>query len=73
LARFELESETFCWFTFILVLFGESCFLVSWCAGGRCDMADSDDDRGRSSRSDVEDRGWSHMSGTRWPDDWDVG
>jgi hypothetical protein len=30
-------------------------------------MACSDDDRGRSRRSGAEDRGWSHMSGTRWP------
>jgi hypothetical protein len=33
--------------------------LVSWCAIGRCDMAGSDEDRGRSRRPDVEDRGWS--------------
>jgi hypothetical protein len=33
--------------------------LVSWCAGGRCDMAGSDDDRGRSRRPGVEDQGWS--------------
>jgi hypothetical protein len=32
--------------------------LVSWCVGGRCSMAGSDEDRGRS-RSDAEDRGWS--------------
>jgi hypothetical protein len=43
--------------------------LVSWCAGGRCDMACSDEDHGRSRRPSVEDRGWSHRSGTRWPDD----
>jgi hypothetical protein len=33
--------------------------LVSWCAGDRCDMAGSDEDRGRSRRSVAEDRGWS--------------
>jgi hypothetical protein len=47
--------------------------LVSWCAGDRCGMACSDEDRDRSRRPDVEDRGWSHMSGTRWPSDQDVG
>ena len=33
--------------------------LVSWCAGGKCDMAGSDKDRGRSRRPTAEDRGWS--------------
>jgi hypothetical protein len=33
--------------------------LVSWCHGGRCDIAGSDEDRGRSRRPGVEDRGWS--------------
>jgi hypothetical protein len=33
--------------------------LVSWCAGDRCDMADSNEDRGRSRRPSAEDRGWS--------------
>jgi hypothetical protein len=48
LARFEFESGivSFC-FSFIFVLFGESHLLVSWCAGGRCGMACSDEDRGR--------------------------
>jgi hypothetical protein len=41
--------------------------LVSWCAGGRCGMACSDEDRGRSRRPSAEDREWSHRSGTRWP------
>jgi hypothetical protein len=40
--------------------------LVSWCAGVRCSMACSDEDRGRSRRPGAEDRGWSHRSGTRW-------
>jgi hypothetical protein len=30
-------------------------------------MACSDEDRGKSRRPGVEDRGWSHRSGTRWP------
>jgi hypothetical protein len=53
-------------FIFTIVLFGESRFLASWCAGGRCGMVCSDDDRRRSRRPGVEDRGWSHRSGTRW-------
>jgi hypothetical protein len=67
LARFEFESGTvsFC-FSFIFVSFGELRLLVSWCAGGRCDMACSDEDRGRNRRRGAEDRGWSHRSGTRW-------
>jgi hypothetical protein len=41
------------------ILCGESRLLVSWCAGDRCNMAGSDNDRGRSRRSGAEDRGWS--------------
>jgi hypothetical protein len=59
-------------FTFIFVSFVESCLLVSWCAGGRCGMADSDEDCDRSRRPGAEDRGWSHISGTRWPDNQEV-
>jgi hypothetical protein len=71
---FEFESGTVSfWFSFTFVSFGESCFLVSWCAGGSCDMACNDEDRGRSRRPGAEDRGWSHRSGTRWPDDREVG
>jgi hypothetical protein len=67
---FEFESGIISFdFSFIFVSFRESCLLVSWCAGGRCDMACSDEDRGRSRRPSVEDRRWSHRSGTRWPDD----
>jgi hypothetical protein len=56
--RFEFESRTvlFC-FPFIFVSFGELCLLVSWCVGGRCGMACSDEDRGRSRRPSAEDRG----------------
>jgi hypothetical protein len=46
-------------FTFILILCGESHLLVSWSAGSKCDMADSDKDLGRSRRPGVKDRGWS--------------
>jgi hypothetical protein len=42
------------------ILCGELCLLVSWCAGDKCDMADSDEDRGRSRRDGAEDRGWSN-------------
>jgi hypothetical protein len=72
--RFEFESGTvsFC-FSFTFVSFGESRLLVSWCAGGRCDMACSDEDHGRSRRHGAEDRGWSHRLGTRWPSDKEVG
>jgi hypothetical protein len=64
---FEFESRIvlFC-FSFTFVSFGESCLLVAWCAGGRCGMACSNEDRGRSRRPSAEDRGWSHRSGTRW-------
>jgi hypothetical protein len=43
-------------FTFIFVSFRESCFLVSWCEGGRCGMVGSDEHHGRSRRPGVEDR-----------------
>jgi hypothetical protein len=54
--RFEFESETFQLFYFYPCSCGESCLLVSWCAGSRCGMASSDEDRGRSRRPGVEDR-----------------
>jgi hypothetical protein len=64
LTRFEFESGIvlFC-FSFIFVSFGELRLLASWCAGGRCSMACSDEDRDRSRRPGAEDRGWSHRSG----------
>jgi hypothetical protein len=71
--RFEYEFGTvlFC-FSFISGSFGESRLIVSWCVGGTCSMACSDEDRGRSRRPGAEDRGWSHRSGTRWPGDREV-
>jgi hypothetical protein len=74
LARFEFETGTisFC-VSFTFVSFAESCLLVSWCAGARCDMTCSNEDRGRSRRPGAEDRGWSHRSGTQWPGDREVG
>jgi hypothetical protein len=59
MSKFEFESKTFWYFTFILVSCEESYLLISWCAGDRCDMAGSDEDRGRSRRPSAEDRGWS--------------
>jgi hypothetical protein len=41
------------------ILVGESCLLVSMCAGDRFDMSRSDENRGRSRRPGAEDRGWS--------------
>jgi hypothetical protein len=41
-------------FTFIFVSFTELRLLVSWCAGGRCDMASSDEDHGKSRRPSAE-------------------
>jgi hypothetical protein len=71
--RFEFKSGIvlFCFFTF--VSFGESCLLISWCAGGRCGMAYNDEDRDRSMRPGAEDQGWSHRSGTQWPGGQEVG
>jgi hypothetical protein len=73
LARFEFKFGTFCLFYFILVSFEKSCLLVSLCAGGRCGMTVSDEDRDRSRRPDADDQRWSHRSDTRWPDDREVG
>jgi hypothetical protein len=66
--RFEFESGiVLFYFSFTFVSFGESRLLGSWCAGGRCGMACSDDDRGKSRRPGAQDRGRSHRSDTRWP------
>jgi hypothetical protein len=53
-------------FTFIFLSYGESCLLISWCAGGRCGMTYSDEDRSKSRRPAAEHRIWSHRSGTWW-------
>jgi hypothetical protein len=71
-ARFEFESGIVLFF-FIFSSFGETCLLVSWCAGDMCDMVCSDEDRGMSRRPGAEDRGWSHRSVTRVPGDREVG
>jgi hypothetical protein len=52
---------------------GESRLLVSCCAGDRCGMAGSNEDRGRNRRPGAEDRGWSYRSGTWWLDDREIG
>jgi hypothetical protein len=61
--RFEFESGTFEWFYYyIFVSCGESCLLVLWCVGDKCDMTSSDEDHGRSRRTGVQDWGWSSTS-----------
>jgi hypothetical protein len=55
--RFEFKSGiVLFYFSFIFVSFGESCLLVSCCAGGRCGMAYSDEDRDRNRKPSVEDQ-----------------
>jgi hypothetical protein len=44
-----------------LFLIGESCLFVSWCAEDKCDMTDSDKDRGRSRWTSIDDWRWSHI------------
>jgi hypothetical protein len=43
------------------ILVEESCLLILSCASDRCDMADSDEDHGRSRRPSAEDWGWSSI------------
>jgi hypothetical protein len=51
LAKFEFESGiVLFYFSFIFVSFRELCLLVSWCVGGRCGMACSNEDHDRSRR-----------------------
>jgi hypothetical protein len=59
LTWFEFESRIFRLFYPIICLCGESCLLVSWCVGDKCDMADSDEDRGSCRRPGADDRWWS--------------
>jgi hypothetical protein len=70
--EFEFGTVLFC-FSFIFVSFEESCLLVSWCAGGRCGITCSNEDRGKSRRAGADNQEWSHRSGTRWPRDREVG
>jgi hypothetical protein len=39
----------------LYILVGESCLLISWCAGDRCDMVGSDEDHDRGRRPSAED------------------
>jgi hypothetical protein len=55
----NLNPGGFASFTFIFVSYGESCLLISWCAGDRCGMAGSNKDHSRSRRLGAEDQGWS--------------
>jgi hypothetical protein len=49
--RFKFESGIVSfYFSFTFVSFGETHLLVSWCVGGMCGMACSDEDCGRSRR-----------------------
>jgi hypothetical protein len=74
LTRFEFESGIVSfYFSFTFVSFRESCFLVLWGASGRCGMACSNEDRGRSRRPGAEDRVWLHKSGTQWSGGQEVG
>jgi hypothetical protein len=61
----NLNSGHFGCFYLYLCSCGESCLLVSWCAGGRCGMKDNDEDHSMSRRFGAEDRRWSHMLDTR--------
>jgi hypothetical protein len=36
-------------------------------------MVGSNEYHGKSRRPSAEDRGWSHRSGTRWLDNWELG
>jgi hypothetical protein len=68
---FEFEFRIVLFYFFIFVSFEEPRLLVSWCVGGRCGMACSDEDRGR--RPAAEEREWSHRSDTLWLGSQEVG
>jgi hypothetical protein len=62
MSSLEFKSGTFPWFyAFYFCSCRESCLLVLWCVGDRCDMADSDENLGRSRRPGADDRGWSSI------------
>jgi hypothetical protein len=58
----NLNLENLSGSTLLSILCGETRFLVSWCVGDRCGMANSDEDRGRSRWLGAEDRRWSSTS-----------
>jgi hypothetical protein len=45
-----------------VIQFGETRLLILWYVGGECNMAGSNEDRGRSRRLGVEDQGWLGIS-----------
>jgi hypothetical protein len=53
----NLNPGNFGGFTLLSVSYGEMCLLISLCVGDRCSMAD--EDRSRSRRLGIQDRGWS--------------
>jgi hypothetical protein len=57
-----LNPGSFSGSTILSVLHGEIRLLVSWCAGDRCGIAGSIEDRGRSRRLGAEDWGCSSTS-----------
>jgi hypothetical protein len=74
LTKFKFESGTVSFVLPLSLYCSENCVCLSRGmqvvgAGMTC----SDENHARSRRPDAEDRGWSHMSGTWWPDDRQVG
>jgi hypothetical protein len=56
--RFEFKSGTVSVVLPLSLFHLESCLLVSWCPGGKCGMAGSDEDCGKSRQLGAEGRGW---------------
>jgi hypothetical protein len=52
----NLNPESLGGFVFIFISCGESCLLTSWCAGDRCGMVDTDEDRTSSGRLGAENQ-----------------
>jgi hypothetical protein len=55
----NLNSRNFSGLTRLSFSCGETCVLVSWCIGDRCDMVGSNEDWCRSRRLGAVDQGWS--------------
>jgi hypothetical protein len=70
---FEFESGIVHCFTFILCFVWRITFACLVVYKWQVRHGVSDEDHGKSRRLGVEDWGWSHRSGTRWPDDREVG
>jgi hypothetical protein len=59
----NLNSVHFVWTNpYWVIQCGEMCLLVLWCVGGECDISGNSEDRDRSRRVGVEDRGWLDTS-----------